>query len=338
MPHLTTVVIGTVPAVAGFPVTLEGVTQLTDAAGNVQFDTAITSQPLDTRVTLNEATLTIGDRQVKAKATRLYRYPEGAQIALDLSYLVGFHFTNLRGLAESSINTLTVKSVTGEVAELSAQQPSWLAGTRAVPTDNGLEAKPVDWSVQQVRYGGSNVVNEAQQRFSPASHSMVNVRLLFFSVDVHVRDALFGFSRSSAVDLTFPNGRTQRFSLDRQGWLHVPTVPRGDYVITPLGSGPHLPHPLTISRNQKLDIAFFSWLDVAVVLGVVLVLAAVLAVVGRLRRHPIGRWGLRRLAPGARHADDALATQRPAAEDVRPAPHPADTSSDLAVTSDRGSR
>jgi hypothetical protein len=71
-------------------------------------------------------------------------------------------------------------------------------------------------------------------------------------------------------------------------------VPRGDYVITVLGSGPHLPLPMTMSRNQRIDVGFFSWLDALTVLGVSLVLAAVLAWAGRLRRRPgraVGRDG-----------------------------------------------
>jgi hypothetical protein len=327
------VVIGTGPAVAGFPVTLEGVTHLTDSAGKVQFDTPVTSRKLEDRISYAAVTLAIRGRLVQVTPTRLYRFQAGPQIALDLSYLVSFQFFNLKGLDGASITSLNARSMTGEVAELPAHKASWLKGTRAVPKDSGLEVKNVDWSVQRVTYGGSNMVNESQQRFSPAKQANVDVKLLFYSVDIHVRDALFGFSGRGAVDLVFPNGRPQRFSLDRDGWLHLPSVPRGDYVLTALGSGPHLQLPLTISRNQEVDVAFFSWLDVLTVLGVVLALAAVLAIAGRIRRRP----GYKRRRdsprkPGVGRSVGAIA----GLEDRGPAPQSEDRSSDLAVASDRG--
>jgi hypothetical protein len=153
---------------------------------------------------------------------------------------------------------------------------------------------------------------------------------------VHVHDALFGFTRTGTVELTFPNGRPQRFQLDKGGWLHLPTVPRGDYVIRVLGPGPHLPAPMTMSRNQTIDVGFFSWLDAVVVLGVALVLAAVLAMVGWFRRRP-GRGDRRELQPDD-EPNFVVPGQHEDAEEVAvPAPR-SEHSSDLVVASDHNSR
>jgi hypothetical protein len=296
VPQFTDVVISTAPAVAGYPVTVEGTTHLTDASGKVSFTTPLTSQALTDRASFGPTTLTIDGRQVKVSPIRLYRYPTGAQLALDLSYPVSFRFSNVKDLNGAAIDNVAVRSSTGQVATLPPAQPSWLEGARAVPQDAGLEVRNVEWSVQRVTYGGSNVVNESQQRFTPASQGVVDVALLFYSVRFHVHDALFGTVDARSVDLTFPNGRTQRLPLDSQGSLALPLLPRGDYVLTAIGTGPSVQLPLTISRNQVVNVQFFSWLDVGTVVGAVLVLGALLAFAGRLRRRArfVRRLALRR--------------------------------------------
>jgi hypothetical protein len=164
-----------------------------------------------------------------------------------------------------------------------------------------------------VHYAGANVVNESQQRFLPAQQQNVEVDLLFYGIDVHAHDALFGFSSDSAVDLIYPDGTSRRFSLDDNGQLRIPALPRGDYTLTTSGSGPHMSRPLAISREQVVDLAVYSWLDVLTILAGFLVLTAGLAVWGRARRSR------------ARHADtteDRTATDMglddPAASEVVP--------------------
>lgn len=283
-PRITHLVIGTAPAVAGFPIVVEGVTQYTDATGKIHTDVPETSQPLASRVSFKEVVLQVGGRPVKVSPTRMYRFKSGAQIALELRYLVSFHFSSSRGLEGAPINSLTVRSTAGEVRTLPANQGSWLLGSRAVPKGSSLETKTLDWSVQRVTYAGSNVVNESQQRFRPAAQTDVAVKLLFYSLNLQVRDALFNGTRTGTVELTYPNGQPRRFQLDEGGWLHLASVPRGDYVVTVLGSGPHLPLPMTMSRNQRIDVGFFSWLDAMTVLGLILVMAVALALVGWFRR------------------------------------------------------
>jgi hypothetical protein len=273
VPHISRVVIGTVPPVVGYPVTVGGVTHLTDNTGVVGFVTPVTSEDLSDRLTVGDRTVSIAGRPVQVTPTRLYSFESGAaQIALDLSYPVRFHFSGPAGLTGEPINTITLKSETGQVSDLPAGQSSWLEGTRAGLVGTRLAAKNVEWSIQKVVYGGSNVVNESQQRFSPASTADVAVPLLFYSFDLHVRDALFGFSRSGVVEL------------DAAGRLHLASLPRGNYVLTPMGPGPRMAQTLTISRNQSIEFSYYSWLDIMTVLGVVVLLAGALALAGWLRR------------------------------------------------------
>jgi hypothetical protein len=147
-----------------------------------------------------------------------------------------------------------------------------------------MEVKNLRWSVQQVTFAGSNVVNASQQEFFPAEQQDVDVGLLFFRLDLQVHDAMFGFSSGSAIDLVYPDGETRRFGLDDGGRLSVPELPRGDYTLTIVGPGPPMSRPLAVSRDQSVDLAFHSWLDVLTVLAAVLGLAGALALSGRIRR------------------------------------------------------
>jgi hypothetical protein len=281
----TPVTIATVPPVPGFPVTLDGVSHLTDATGKVHFDAAAIAKPLTDRVRLNEAVLTVGGQQLKATATRLYRFDSGPQLALNLSYLVGFTFSNHgTPVKASAMKTIVVRGGTGQVVELPAHEPSWLQGRRAVPKRASLVVKNVDWSVERVISAGSNVVNQSQQRFRPGNRKTVDVTVLFFSLRVRVSDGLYGLHLSNRVQLQYPDRTSRTFSVDENGEATLPNLPRGDYVLTPLGAGLTMAHPVGISRDQTVDIQFYSWVDVLTVLGTVLALAAALAWIGRRRR------------------------------------------------------
>ena len=61
-------------------------------------------------------------------------------------------------------------------------------------------------------------------------------------------------------------------------------MPRGDYTLVSTGSGPHLTRPLAISRDQEVDLAFYSWLDILLALGVLLAVAGGMALWGTRRR------------------------------------------------------
>jgi hypothetical protein len=313
------VTIGTVPAVAGFPVTLDGVTQLTDGAGTVRFHAAARSdRRLSERLTLTEAILPIGGRDVKVSASKLYPSTPVRMLALDLSYLVHFGFSSGSGspIDASSIATITVKSPFSEVAQLPAHDGAWLQGSRVVNTGAGLAVEPLEWTVQRVEYAGSNVVNTSQQRFRPAEQQTVDVKLLFFSMRLQVRDAFFDHPQGGAVELVYPDGRARRFAVDDSGRLQIPALPRGHYTLTILGPGPEMPRPLAISRDQDLDLSFYSWWDVGSLVGALAALAVSLAAVGVIRRRRFS--GARR----TKHGDDDDAAGAATATETSPADAP----------------
>jgi len=280
-------VIGTVPAVTGFPVILDGVTVVTDLRGKATFPSVpLSDRPLTDRVSLNEAVLPLGGQEVLVRADRLYPSLQEPLLALDQSYLVSFRFTGVRQapVAPSSIEAFTVKSETGEIVDVRPGEDTWLQGTRVVKRTGLMEVKELRWSVQQVEFAGSNVVNASQQFFYPAQQRDVEVRLLFFGLDVQVHDAMFGFAQGGAIDLVYPDGRSRRFPLDDAGHMSLPELPRGDYTLTIVGPGPPMSRPLAVSRDQSIELAFHSWLDILTVLSAVLGAVGALAWMGRIRR------------------------------------------------------
>jgi hypothetical protein len=335
------ITIGTMPAVPGFPVTLDGVTRLTDAAGLVHFDAAATSDsPLSERITPTEAIVPIVGQDVKVRSAKLYSFTPMRMLALDLSYRVRFAFSGLSGspVDPASISTITVKSPSGEVAELAAQEATWLQGSRAVSTGSDLTVDQLEWTVQRVQFAGANVVNTSQQRFRPAEQQTVDVKLLFFSLKLQIHDALFGNPQGGAAELVYPDGHAQRFGFDDRGQVAITALPRGQYTLTIHGAGPALSRPLAVSRDQDLDLDFYSWWDIATLLGALTALAASLAVTGAIRRRRYaGRddAGAPEATPAARrpkHRDhDATAARNDGAQP----PRVEESSSDLAVLGER---
>jgi hypothetical protein len=318
------ITIGTVPAVPGFPVVLDGVTSLTDAQGSAHFIAPPPSEPdlLADRITLEEAELSYGGQQVRVAADRLYPSTTAPMLALSLSYLVRFGFRDEGGKAvpATSIQGMKVKSVTGQLLHPTPGTGTWLQGSRVIPTREGLRIKKLEWSLQEVTFRGSNVINASQQRFVPADQQDVMVELLFFGMTLHVHDALFGFSDGWAVALTFPDLQTRRYPLDEHGRLRLGSLPRGNYTLTILGPGLRLKRPLAVSRDQDLDLSFHSWWDVLTVLGGGAALAAGLGLVGRARRRGAAPAAHRPAAAASKAFPATLAT--PAALAAPPPPVP----------------
>lgn len=277
--------IGTVPVAVGFPVTLDGVTRLTDSKGVAHFGVASTSA-LSSRVVLHDQVTTRNGRQVLLSAQRLYGVNDSPRLTLNISYRASFTFASSNGqpIDAKQIKTLTLKSVTGLVEKVPAHEASWLQGSRVVPLPGGLQVKNLYWTVQDVQYGGSNVVNASQQRFEPALNQTIPVKLLFYGVKVHVYDAFFGRSLGRSIDVGYPDGTVSRVALDHHGRVELPALPRGDYTFTTIGPGPTMSRPIAISREQVVDLKFYSWVDIFVFLDLMLIFVVGVLWWGRVRR------------------------------------------------------
>jgi hypothetical protein len=177
-----------------------------------------------------------------------------------------------------------VKSATGRVQEISADGATWLQGSRMVPDGDAFKVKDLYWTVQDVQIAGANVVNASQQRFMPANENEVKLKLLFFSVQVHVYDAFFGNSVGDAVEVKYPDGSVTRVPLDDDGRVTLPSLPRGNYTIKTFGPGPSLSTPIAISRDQVVDLKYYSVVDILLFTNVLLLLLVGALWWGQVRR------------------------------------------------------
>jgi hypothetical protein len=153
-----------------------------------------------------------------------------------------------------------------------------------------LVRRPVYHSVQRVIVDGSNVINRGQQRFFPVRERRPQIQLLFFSARFRARDALFGFPVGSAVRLEYPNGRRERFEFGSDSELTLDSLPRGDYEVDVEGAGVSFSRPLSLSRNQDLELEVVTWLDFAAALLLLTAIVLGLLLIGRprlVRRVPL---------------------------------------------------
>jgi hypothetical protein len=182
---------------------------------------------------------------------------------------------------------VVVRGSDGSRLSLPNGQVSWLASQRPILRPGGQwRTRRVSYTVQAVRAHGANVVHRDQQRFAPAEQEQVNVRTLFFSMRLTVRDALFGHALGHGLVLRFPDGHAERYDLPRDAQRTITGLPRGDYSILADAPGISFARPVSLSKSQEVDLKVIGWLDVAVVGSALAALAVGLAVARRpsLRR------------------------------------------------------
>ena len=105
--------------------------------------------------------------------------------------------------------SMVVKRIDGAVFKLDRRDVYGGPGcfrAESVPADPRPPPKALDYRIQSVTVGGNNVVNRAQQAFTPLRERDVKVRLLFYAARVSARDRLFGFGVGTGIKLVFPDG------------------------------------------------------------------------------------------------------------------------------------
>jgi hypothetical protein len=288
--------IATLPAYPNYPVVLDGVEVRTDASGIAHFPNAGNHSSLASRLSVKPRLYTIGGVQQRVEPARIQSNDRGNAVLFNVFYLTRFTFKNSNGgpLDAKQIRTLTVKNSVGAVQKLPAHEATWLQGSRIVPLAGGLEVKKLYWTVQDVRYAGTSVVNASQQRFLPADVQNFEVSLLFYRARLRVHDALFGFRLGGAITLINPDRTRQRFALDRGGAVELPSLPRGNYEVVMSSMGPRMTQQVAISTNQDLDLKYYGWIDIAVISGLGVFFTLGLLWIGLRRRRRIAH---RRLQP-----------------------------------------
>ncbi len=263
-------IVETIPPTPNLPIVYGGITYSTDRHG-----VALLPPQLIGRPRVPPTTFSAGRRAV---FQRWYGRSVRLRAALDIYYRVRLRYVDLRGrlVDPDTVDSIQIRSSIGERSH-PASRILWLRGTRVVPLNGGLESKPIYYTIERVVVGGSNVVNESQQKFFPARQHGVTVQLLFYRARFRSRDAFFGFPVGDRVRLTFPRGSTRRYRLGGDGTVVIPSLPRGSYHVEVEGGGISLGGPVALSRDQDVKVGVVSYLDLGAA-------AAPLAAVARLPR------------------------------------------------------
>jgi len=282
-------IVETIPPTPNLPIVYGGITYSTDRHG-----VALLPPQLIGRPRVPPTTFSAGRRAV---FQRWYGRSVRLRAALDIYYRVRLRYVDLRGrlVDPDTVDSIQIRSSIGERSH-PASRILWLRGTRVVPLNGGLESKPIYYTIERVVVGGSNVVNESQQKFFPARQHGVTVQLLFYRARFRSRDAFFGFPVGDRVRLTFPRGSTRRYRLGGDGTVVIPSLPRGSYHVEVEGGGISLGGPVALSRDQDVKVGVVSYLDLGVVAAALAFFAVGLPLIRRPHRLRQLRAGVRGLA------------------------------------------
>jgi len=296
----------TVPATAGMRVALPGGSFSTGRHGSVAVPVRALARETRERV-LEGSTGDGVPMQAEVSGVRLrdggrasFDRFFGTTIAVGTYYRVRPRFVARGGhpIDPRTVHSYTLRSRHGVVVTAHGDQAVTLKRSRVVRLNRRLVSKPIEWSVESVMVEGTNVVHRAQQRFDPRDlHGTLEVNVLYFAARFVVRDALFGFPAGSAVSLRHPDGTVERHPLADDGTLVLPALPRGDYMVSVDAAGIAPERPLSLSRDQAVELKVVSHVDIALAGSLLAGLAIGLLVLRRphlralppfLRRRPAG--------------------------------------------------
>lgn len=218
-------------------------------------------------------------------AERTVQIPKRLRLkaGFDVSYLIRPVFVDPAGrpVDPARIAILRLTSSYGAHYEFDTALPRWLKGIHVVRLRQGLSASKVSYAVEDVLVDGANVVNQAQQRFEAVPGAQWRVQLQIHTAQFVVRDALFGFPIGSALSLTYPDGQMHSHALGRDAGLTFSGLARGAYTVQVTAPGISGITPAALSRDQEVRLLVLSYLDLAVIGGLLAVIALALLTIGR---------------------------------------------------------
>jgi hypothetical protein len=267
------VVIQTFPVIEGAVFQVEGRSFTTDQDGKVKIDVKRMSYDLRNRITMVEQPLTSGKYAgAYPRITRWFDWKstndDTATAAIGLWYPITWSFVKQdeTKVQPEQVSSVTFKSSIGTrytYVSGEHQQTHLLQGSRVVPTPQGLNSKPMYYTVESACVAGSSVVIRAKDKYEPTEKQAWTVNLLYYEAHISSKDAFFGYSIGTHVNLTYPDGTVQKIPLDENGNLFLPALPRGDYEMSVVGPGYSPPRPVAITRDQIVELEMVSYVDMA---------------------------------------------------------------------------
>jgi hypothetical protein len=209
-----------------------------------------------------------------------------------------------RPVSPSRVTSVTLVNSLGEKFPLGSKERVWLEGVRVARRLNGLEETLISYSVMEVTVGGSDVVNQAQQRFYlakptktfegqpllPVATKTFRIRLSLFDAHFSTHDLLLRGPIGKVLQLTYPDGRKRDVAIDN-GEVTLRSMPRGLYQVkVKTNAGIPMEVPVSLSKNQNMQLKVISYADV----GGSFLLFALISFVLVTARRPTLRAAIRR--------------------------------------------
>ncbi len=194
-----------------------------------------------------------------------------------------FHDTEGNLIDPARISSMVIKG-SGEAFTFNKAGPIWLPANRLLRRiSENLESDPILYYSNDVMVDGASVVNRGEQRFDIRPGDVWNVKILLYTINFSAQDAMFHFPIGKGIELTYPNGRTQQFSFNSpNAAITIPSLARGSYTARVIGAGGSAPlTPIHLSRDQDVQLLMLSYLDIAVIVGLPLLIALVFFFIGR---------------------------------------------------------
>jgi len=291
--------IKTVPAISGLDFAFDGKRYTSDRLGVVRIPASAGRHSLRALPWRHEsrgvrvAFARWLDETFKPNRTVTVSGPTTLEVGYSVRYRVQQAFHDLQGrpVDPLRVTSVTLASSLGEKYVLHTGDRPWLEGARVSRRLTGLSKTLIRYSVMDTRVAGSNVVNQAQQRFYIARTPKLRIQLALYNAHFSTHDLLFGNSIGSAIILKLPNGHTEVHKLGPGGETTLRLLPRGQYgVKVKTSAGISLSIPVALSRNQDVPLKVISYFDMA--FGFILFAGTSLALV--VARRPNLRAALRR--------------------------------------------
>jgi hypothetical protein len=295
-PH--TLVVQVVPAMAGVAFTLDGrgFESRADGVASITMD-GVATRRLTVGVPPARPGLRYefqrwiggygGDEFSASRTVRMGGRVTRLVAGFTVSCLVRWSFVDTQGGPAPSgmVESVVLKDDSGGRHRKPGLGAHWLPASQPVRDNSGrVRSQPLDYSVEGVLVDGANAVFRSQQRFRPAPNATWPISLRLYQMQVSAHDAVFGFPAGSAVQLRLPDGQVQRLDLDERSRAGSGRLARGDYQLKVQGPGISWWVPVSLSRDQQVQLVFLSWLDLSVAaLLAVLVLVGLPLLGGRMR-------------------------------------------------------
>ncbi len=189
---------------------------------------------------------------------------DSLQVGLSIEHKVSLSFIDREGdpVPPERISAISLKNIHGDTYNLENGQARFLPGSKVARRLGGLEVTHLQYSVMSVTVDGSNVVNQAQQRFYTSPGDNWQISLLLFSAQISAQDAFFKFPVGKGVILTYPNEDQEQLSFEPDNQVTVTGLARGIYHVAITGVTGYAPAtPVALSQDQVVNLVVLTWID-----------------------------------------------------------------------------